>query len=57
MLALANSIKGDTLTSNSILDDILKEFTLDDLDELLVSKWNFIDILNIFSRKTYLIYL
>lgn len=53
LLALANTIKGDINTSNKILDDILKEFSLDNMDTFIVSRWNFIDILNKFFEKDY----
>lgn len=53
LLALANTIKGDIKTSIKILDDILKEFTLDNMDEFIVSRWNFIDVLNKFFLKDY----
>ena len=52
-LALANTIKGDVKTSETILDDMLKEFSLDSMDEFIVSRWNFIDILNKFLVKNY----
>ncbi len=53
LLALANTIKGDIKTSNKILDDILKEFSLDSMDTFIVSRWNFIDIFNKFFEKDY----
>lgn len=53
LLAFANTIKGDTKLSKKILDDILKENTLDNMDEFIISKWNFIDILNKFFEKDY----
>lgn len=53
LLALANTIKGDIKTSNKILDDILKEYSLDSMDTFIVSRWNFIDILNKFFEKDY----
>ncbi len=52
-LALANTIKGDIKTSERILDDILKEFSLDNMDSFIVSRWNFIDIVNKFLKKDY----
>lgn len=52
-LALANTIKGDIKTSEKILDDILKEFSLDDMNSYIVSRWNFIDILNKFMLCDY----
>ncbi len=52
-LALANTIKGDLQTSEKILDDILKEFSLDDMNSFIVSRWNFIDIINKFIKKDY----
>ncbi|MCQ2743692.1 MAG: hypothetical protein MJ230_02705 [bacterium] len=53
LLALANTIKGDVMTSKNILDDILKEYSLDVMDSCIISKWNFIDILNKFFEKEY----
>ena len=52
-LALANTMKGDLQTSEKILDDLLKEFSLDSMDAFIVSRWNFVDILNKFMRKDY----
>ena len=52
-LALANTIKGDIKTSEKILDDILKEFSLDSMDSFIISRWNFIDIINKFIKKDY----
>lgn len=52
-LALANTVKGDIKTSENILDDILKEFSLDNMDSFIVSRWNFIDILNKFRKHDY----
>lgn len=52
-LALANTIKGDSKTSCKILDDILKEYSLDNMDSYIVSRWNFIDIINKFLEKDY----
>ncbi len=52
-LALANTVKGDLQTSEKILDDLLKEFSLDNMDAFIVSRWNFIDILNKFMKKDY----
>jgi len=52
-LSLANTIKGDIQTSVKILDDILKEYSLDSMDPFIISRWNFIDILNKFISKDY----
>lgn len=52
-LALANTIKGDLKTSEKILDDILKEYSLDNMDVFIISRWNFIDIINKFYKKDY----
>ena len=52
-LASANTIKGDVKTSEKILDDILKEFSLDSMDSYIVSRWNLIDIINKFINKNY----
>ena len=53
LLALANTIKGDFKTSKRILEDLIKEYSLDTLPPILVSKWNFIDVLNKFFEKDY----
>ena len=53
LLSLANSIKGDVQTSERILDDILKEYSLDTMDSFIISRWNFIDIINKFQKKDY----
>lgn len=53
LLALANTIKGDVKLSAKILDDILKEYSLDNMNSFIVSRWNFIDILNKFFLKDY----
>ena len=53
LLALANTIRGDIKTSNQILDDVLREYTLDNMDSRIISRWNFIDILNKFFLKDY----
>ena len=52
-LALANTIKGDIKTSMKILDDMLNEYSLDNMDSFIVSRWNFIDIINKFIEKDY----
>jgi len=52
-LALANTVKGEIKTSERILDDMLKEYSLDAMDSFIVSRWNFIDILNKFFTKDY----
>ena len=52
-LALANTVRGDLKTSEKILDDILKEYSLDNMDAFSVSRWNFIDIVNKFMSKDY----
>ena len=53
LLALANTIKGDIKMSKTILDDVLNDFSLDDLDNNIVSRWNLIDILNKFIEHDY----
>ena len=53
LLALANTIKGDIKNSNRILDDMINEYSLDNMDSFIVSRWNFIDILNKFFLKDY----
>lgn len=53
LLALANTLKGEVKISKKILNDILKENTLNDMDVFVISRWNFIDILNKFFLKEY----
>ncbi len=53
LLALANTIKGDIKVSTKVLDDILKDYQLNEMDSYIVSRWNFIDILNKFFLKEY----
>ena len=53
LIALANTIKGDFKTSKKVLDDLLKDYPLDNMDSFIVSRWNFIDILNKFFEKDY----
>lgn len=51
--AMANTIKGDFITSENILDDILILYKVDVMDEEAVLKWNLIKILNNFFRERY----
>lgn len=53
LLALANTIKGDITTSKQILDDLLKEYQLDSMDSFIISRWNFVDVLNKFFERDY----
>lgn len=53
LLALANTIKGDISTSNRILLDLLKEYTLENMDDNIISRWNFVDVLNKFFENDY----
>lgn len=53
LLALANTVKGDIKTSSGILEDMLKDNSLDNMDSFIISRWNFIDILNKFFLKDY----
>ena len=52
-LALANTVKGDIKTSSKILDDILKEYPLDTMNPSIISRWNFINILNKYFKNDY----
>ena len=52
-LALANTMKGDIETSAKILEDIIKAYKTDIMDNETISKWNLINILNNFTRKNY----
>lgn len=53
LLALANTIKGDINISNKLLDNMLKEYSLESMDTFIVSRWNLIDIINKFIEKDY----
>lgn len=53
ILAMANTIKGDFITSENILDDILILYKTDAMDEDAVLKWNLIKIFNNFFRERY----
>jgi predicted negative regulator of RcsB-dependent stress response len=52
-LAFANTVKGDINVSEKILGDVLKEFSLYSMDADIISRWNFIDVLNKFSKNEY----
>lgn len=52
-LAFANTIKGDTQTSENILGDIIKVYKTDIMDNEAISRWNLINILNNFIQKKY----
>lgn len=53
LLALANTMKGDFKTSKKILEDLLKEYPLDSMDSFIISRWNFIDVLNKFFERDF----
>lgn len=52
-LAFANTIKGDTTTSEEILEEILKLYKNNVMDNETVIRWNLINIINNFIRKRY----
>lgn len=54
LLALAETIKGDISSSNDILNKMLNDYSIDEMDTFIVSRWNFIDILNKFFAKNYI---
>lgn len=51
--ALAETIKGDFKASEEILDNLLKNYSLDSMDSFIISRWNLIDILNKFLKRDY----
>ena len=53
LTALANTVKGDIKQSRKILDGMLKEYSIDNMDGIIVSGWNLTDILNNFLEKNY----
>ena len=52
-LAFANTIKGDTTTSEEILEEILKLYRNNVMDNETIIRWNFVNIINNFIRKRY----
>ncbi|MDD3436483.1 MAG: AAA family ATPase [Candidatus Gastranaerophilales bacterium] len=52
-LAFANTIKGDIETSEKILEEIIKVYKTDIMDNEAISRWNLINILNNFMHKKY----
>lgn len=52
-LAFANTMKGDFTASENLLDEILKAYQSKVMDNDAVTRWNFINILNHFFRKSY----
>lgn len=52
-LAFANTIKGETAASEEILEDVLKLYKDNVMDNEAVIRWNFINIINNFIRKRY----
>jgi len=53
ILAQANSMKGDYMTSEQLLEAIMKQDEKEKLNNEIVIKWNFINIFNNFMRKRY----
>lgn len=52
-LAFANTIKGLIETSEEILEEIIKVYKTDIMDNEAISRWNLINILNNFIQKKY----
>lgn len=52
-LALANTIKGDVVASEVILEELIKLYKTDIMDNEAISRWNLINILNNFTHKKY----
>lgn len=52
-LAFANTIKGDIEASEEILEEIIKTYRTDIMDNEAISRWNLINILNNFIQKKY----
>lgn len=52
-LAFANTVKGDIEVSETILEEIIKAYRTDVMDNESISKWNLINILNNFFQKNY----
>lgn len=52
-LAFANTIKGDIEASEKILEEIIRLYKTDIMDNEAISRWNLINIVNNFTRKNY----
>lgn len=52
-LAFANTMKGDFYTSETILEDVLKIYKTNTMDNGTILRWNLIEILNNFFRGNY----
>lgn len=52
-LALANTIKGEASLSEEILEDIIKTYKTEFMDNESISRWNLINILNNFIQHKY----
>ena len=53
LLALSNSMQGNTTATEEILEDALNKFELDIIDEHLISLWNLVNIINRFLTHKY----
>lgn len=52
-LAFANTMKGNFRASESMLEDVLKSYKENVMDNETIIRWNFINIINNFFRKRY----
>lgn len=52
-LAMANTLKGDILASQEILEEIIKINITEKFDNEIITKWNLVNILNKFLCKEY----
>ena len=52
-LALANTVKGNFKASEQMLEDVLKSYRENIMDNETIIRWNFINIINNFLRKRY----
>ena len=52
-LAMADTMKGDFTASEKILEEIMKQYEADGMDEESVVYWNSINIINNFLRRKY----
>lgn len=53
VLAMANTAKGDIESSEEILEEILKAYRTDVMDNDAICLWNMINILNTFAKRNY----
>lgn len=52
-LAFANTMRGDTTVSEKLLEEVLKSYRTNTMDNETILQWNLVNIINNFMRKHY----